>query len=111
MTLNVCRAHPDSLVEAALAGLIRIFAPSAQKAETPFVEVRNGEHSTHVRQDVLRQTQEALIKEQLLPAGSADGAYGPRTRQALSAYQTKQGLPATGIPDPATLVKILVPKG
>jgi Putative peptidoglycan binding domain len=35
-------------------------------------------------------------------AGEADGVYGPRTRQALEAFQHMQGLPATGILDEAT---------
>ena len=35
-------------------------------------------------------------------AGEADGVYGPRTRQALEAFQHMQGLPVTGILDEAT---------
>jgi hypothetical protein len=35
-------------------------------------------------------------------AGEADGVYGPRTRQALEAFQHTQGLPVTGILDEAT---------
>jgi hypothetical protein len=35
-------------------------------------------------------------------AGAADGVYGPRTRQALEAFQRAQGLPTTGVLDEAT---------
>jgi hypothetical protein len=35
-------------------------------------------------------------------AGEADGVYGPRTRQALEAFQQAQGLPITGMLDEAT---------
>jgi peptidoglycan hydrolase-like protein with peptidoglycan-binding domain len=35
-------------------------------------------------------------------AGGADGVYGPRTRQALEAFQHVKGLPVTGILDEAT---------
>jgi localization factor PodJL len=41
-----------------------------------------------------------------LDPGPADGSIGPRTKAALLAYQTEQGLEATGAPSPALLEKI-----
>jgi S1-C subfamily serine protease len=38
--------------------------------------------------------------------GPADGAMGPRTREALAAFQRDQGLPVTGEPDRATLAAL-----
>jgi murein DD-endopeptidase MepM/ murein hydrolase activator NlpD len=35
-----------------------------------------------------------------------DGAFGPKTQAALKAYQTKHGIPATGIVDAATWAKL-----
>jgi murein DD-endopeptidase MepM/ murein hydrolase activator NlpD len=37
---------------------------------------------------------------------TADGAFGPKTAAALKAYQTKHGLPATGVVDAATWTKL-----
>jgi hypothetical protein len=35
-----------------------------------------------------------------------DGAFGPKTQAALKAYQTKHGIPATGVVDAATWAKL-----
>lgn len=37
----------------------------------------------------------------------ADGVFGPTTATALKAFQTSNGLPATGIGDPATLILLV----
>lgn len=52
--------------------------------------------------DSLRAAQARLISLGLLN-GSADGAYGPKTADALSAFQDQNGLEATGHLDPETL--------
>jgi putative peptidoglycan binding protein len=49
----------------------------------------------------LQQAQEQLSRLGYDP-GVADGVYGPRTRQALEAFQGTQGLSVTGILDEAT---------
>jgi hypothetical protein len=38
--------------------------------------------------------------------GTADGVYGPRTRQALEAFQRARNLPVTGVLDPGTLQEL-----
>ena len=40
---------------------------------------------------------------------AVDGVFGPRTAQALVAFQTSAGLPATGTTDPATWVRLRTP--
>lgn len=37
---------------------------------------------------------------------TADGSFGPKTQAALKAYQTKHGIPATGVVDAATWAKL-----
>jgi len=56
------------------------------------------------QQDV-RQVQEAL-KNQGQDPGPIDGIMGPRTRQALRAFQSKNGLKQTGTLDTATREKL-----
>jgi len=51
--------------------------------------------------DEIKQAQERL-KTEGLPPGSIDGRVGPRTRQAVHAYQAREGLPQTGDLDAAT---------
>ena len=50
-------------------------------------------------EDVLA-LQRALV-QQHAPIGGADGIFGPQTETALKAWQTSQGLPATGVCDAA----------
>lgn len=46
---------------------------------------------------------QALLRDQSLYLGVIDGRYGPRMRSAIAQFQQRNGLAATGIPDPATL--------
>jgi peptidoglycan hydrolase-like protein with peptidoglycan-binding domain len=54
-----------------------------------------------------RAAQQAL-KTQGFDPGPIDGRMGPRTRAAVSDYQRKNDLPATGMLDEATLAKLEV---
>jgi rare lipoprotein A len=58
--------------------------------------------------DQITQAQEALKLEGFSP-GSIDGRLGPRTRQALRAYQARQGLPQTGDLDNTTFHRLAPP--
>lgn len=58
----------------------------------------------------VRELQQALIKAGVSVRGGADGIFGPATVQALSAFQTSQGLPATGVADAATVAALANPK-
>lgn len=51
---------------------------------------------------IVQQAQEQLIGLGYDP-GAIDGVYGPRTRQALEAFQRAQHLPITGLLDEPTL--------
>ena len=48
----------------------------------------------------------AVKKVQAKIGVTADGAFGPKTQAALKAYQTKHGIPATGVVDAATWAKL-----
>jgi rare lipoprotein A len=56
-------------------------------------------------EDQIKQAQEALKTEGFHP-GAVDGVVGRRTREALRAYQTREGLPATGVLDEPTLSRL-----
>ena len=55
--------------------------------------------------DEIKQAQESL-KTEGFPPGSIDGRLGPRTRQAIRAYQARAGLPPTGALDAATFNRL-----
>jgi rare lipoprotein A len=55
--------------------------------------------------DEIKQAQESLKTDGLHP-GSIDGRLGPRTRQAVRAYQAREGFPPTGVLDAATFRRL-----
>jgi rare lipoprotein A len=55
--------------------------------------------------DQIKQAQEALKTEGFHP-GAVDGVVGRRTREALRAYQTREGLPPTGVLDEPTFSRL-----
>ena len=55
--------------------------------------------------DEIKQAQESL-KTEGFPPGAIDGRLGPRTRQAIRAYQARAGLPQTGVLDAATFQRL-----
>jgi hypothetical protein len=106
MVVNVCRGNPDIMVEPAVAIAIKSLNGAAQNADTPIIEIKNDKFSTQIRKSVVVRVQEELAKQKFLPAGSADGDYGPATRDALVAFQKSKKMTETGIPDPATIIDL-----
>jgi peptidoglycan hydrolase-like protein with peptidoglycan-binding domain len=49
------------------------------------------------------QKMQKMLNEKGHMAGPEDGIMGPKTKKALSEFQTSQGLPATGKPDMETM--------
>lgn len=54
----------------------------------------------------VKKLQNALIELGYLPEGSADGAYGYQTYNAVKAFQKANGLSADGVAGPATLTTL-----
>lgn len=67
-----------------------------------------GERSIGVYREILRRVQ-VLLKEGGHYKGGIDGLFGPNTRRALESYQKQVGSTVTGLPDQATLFKLLSP--
>jgi peptidoglycan hydrolase-like protein with peptidoglycan-binding domain len=64
-----------------------------------------GNQSANLSESQIRQVQQALDQKGF-HAGRADGKLGPETKDALSQFQKKQGLQATGEPDDQTLAAL-----
>jgi peptidoglycan hydrolase-like protein with peptidoglycan-binding domain len=107
MVLAVCTTNLSARVEAVAFAVLRQLSVARQANESPLLEVRNGNVATAIRKDVLVSVQAELIKLKLLD-GTADGAYGDKSRHAVEEFQKAQKLPVTGVPDAATIVRILV---
>lgn len=67
----------------------------------PIVVAKKGDNS-----DYVKDLQEMLVRKGA--AIVADGAFGPKTEQAVKDFQAKSGLPVTGVIDTDTLNKMMV---
>lgn len=55
------------------------------------------------RGDVIRQVQQAMLRDGIGLRGGADGVFGEGTRAAVGEFQKRRGLPITGDVDQATM--------
>jgi peptidoglycan hydrolase-like protein with peptidoglycan-binding domain len=75
--------------------------------ESPVGEARAGDRAVPIRKATLVAVQNTLVRNKLMKE-PADGNFGNSTEMALKAFQKSQNLPETGLPDPATVVRLLV---
>ncbi len=103
-----CEKNPDEkfvvLLQKLSAGLRD--GRLEERSETLTVTV-DGE-STRVYQALLVRAQ-VKLKELGFYNGAVDGAFGPKTQEAIATFQIAEGIVATGLPDPLTLWKLLSP--
>jgi peptidoglycan hydrolase-like protein with peptidoglycan-binding domain len=79
-----------------------------QQSAAPAPNNMQGAQAGQAQQDEqsVRQAQQQL-KTQGLYKGEIDGIFGPQTRQALSKYQQRSGLPQTATLDQGTLEHLM----
>jgi len=92
-------------VDKATARALASGSPGGSSSTGPLVGLRAGALGNTVK-----QLQQALLTAGVEVRGGADGIFGPATAGALRAFQTSQGLPATGEVDKATAKALANPK-
>jgi hypothetical protein len=97
-----CTSNPDAIVERGAQELVAYLTPRALTEEAELVAVRNGSAVVLVYRPVLTQ-----VRDGLEGAGFAAASDEAGLIAALTAYQTAQGLEPTGLPDQATLARLL----
>lgn len=107
IVLNVCRNNADISMEVALARVLNTFERARVREQSEIVETQANDRTVLIRRSTLRALQGELARLGHY-GGAQDGIYGPRTRKALQAYQAAQGIAETGLPDPQTVVRLLV---
>lgn len=110
IVVQLCAQNPTSLIENVFASVLDLTAAGGQATESDLIELRNGDAVTTLRAAALTQVQQALAGLDLLAQADVDGAYGPRTRNALTAFQEQRSLAPTGLPDPVTLLNLFSPR-
>lgn len=104
--LQVCKQKPDLPVANAVDLLVRELAPLSVPTASKPIDFGEGKERFQVYQSTVRAVQQELINRGFL-SGKADGTYGPGTKAALQKFQDSIKLPATGMPDPDTVVQLL----
>ena len=104
---ELCQAHPDMPVESVFNGLLTVLSVARNRADSPIIETRSGNNSAPVRTETLIAMQTKLVVYGYLK-GKPDGSFGARSEIALKAFQKDQKLPETGVPDGATVIRLLV---
>ena len=69
-------------------------------------EVHGFEYARGSKGDAVKYIQQMLIDQSFLPAGQADGSYGPKTEAAVASFQESCGLSPTGIADLSTQFRL-----
>jgi len=103
----VCRQQQTALLETVADQTLRVLAPVRQAAETPLVQVQADSKSVAIRQASLQQLQTALIARKFYK-GTATGAPSPQFIDALKAFQRKEGIAVTGLPDIDTFIRAII---
>lgn len=82
--------------------------PSPTPAPVPTITPNKGYAKLQLNDkgNNVKKLQNALIELGYLPEGSADGAYGYQTYNAVKAFQKANGLSADGVAGPATLTNL-----
>lgn len=107
--VSTCSAMPNEPIANAatqvLQGLMVQRIQTAQQPETIVV----GEQRMLLYPEVTSRLQRALIANGVQV--TVDGDFGPGTQTALRTFQTQAGIPATGFPDPRTMLTLFQPAG
>lgn len=105
---NHCAQFPDDRLVGVTQRMVGGLRPFRVARFSPLLEVGDGENRAFVYETILRRAQAALRLRGLY-TGPEDGTFPPALREAFRAFQRSVGLNETGVPDPATLWKLLNP--
>ncbi|QIQ85689.1 peptidoglycan-binding domain-containing protein [Erythrobacter sp.] len=103
-----CTQHPDDRLVGVTQRMVGGFRPFRIARFSQMLEVGDREHRTYVYEAILRRAQAALQLRGYY-SGPEDGTYSPELREGFRKFQREVGLDETGVPDPATLWKLLNP--
>lgn len=101
-----CQRHPEVPFFQAIASMVEELKPHRLRERGEPVTLEAGGETVTVYRVVVARVQEALAAAGHYD-GAVDGAYGPKTRAAIAAFQAERGLPQTGLPDQVTLLRLL----
>ncbi|SHN52377.1 peptidoglycan-binding domain-containing protein [Erythrobacter sanguineus] len=105
---NHCAQHPEDRLVGVTQRMVGGLRPYRIARFSQMLEVGDGQNRAFVYETILRRAQAALQLRGLY-SGAEDGTYTPALRDAFRDFQRSVRLNETGVPDPATLWKLLNP--
>lgn len=103
-----CRSNLGARFYQVVEGIAIAIEEDRVRDASPVVEATLGDQTVKLYKETLRRVQARLAKAGYDP-GAADGAFGPKTGAALTAFQRANGLAETGLPDQLTLLQMFRP--
>jgi murein L,D-transpeptidase YcbB/YkuD len=103
---SFCERNPEVQFVRAVATLVNVLGKDRLTTRSELVEfeANGGTHSVYA--STLRRAQQELVKRGL-SKDTMSGKLDEETVAALRRFQAESGLEATGLPDPATLARLL----
>jgi hypothetical protein len=102
---NHCRQNPEESFGRAVVAMHMALREDRLQSFSEMQVLGEGDQRVGVYKETLRQAQSKL-KQEGVYSGAPDGIYGPGTKAAFEAYQRKNSLQVTGLPDQPTLLKL-----
>ena len=101
-----CENDPDVPFVRAVTMMVNALGKTRLTTQSDRIEVRVDDKTVYLYESTLRRVQERLV-ERGHYEGAPTGQFDPPTEAALQAFQREAGLQPTGLPDQATLAKLL----
>lgn len=105
---DYCGRHGNDALAIVAQKLTVAFKPQRLQQFSPMVEISNGKAATGIYKSILERAQTSL-KQKGLYNGPVSGEYSPQLMASLLAFQKSNRLNPSGIPDAATVWKLLSP--
>lgn len=103
-----CKTHRGDTIGMAAQRLVIALQPLRLATPSRLLTVGDGPQRTLVYEAIIKRAQAALTRRGLY-RGPASGAFDAATRAGFVKFQRTAGLEPSGVPDPATLWKLLNP--
>lgn len=100
-----CKKNPKTRFGRAVMGLVASLKTGRIRTRSGVIESRSGDKKARVYRETMRRAQRALARLGFY-AGKIDGRFGPNTRLGLEAFQQKEKIEVTGIPNQRTLSRL-----
>lgn len=103
---NFCERNPEMQFVRAVAFLVNTLGKDRLQSQSELIEAKVGEMSIFVYRATLQRAQERLADRNHFD-GVPSGEFDTATQRAFKSFQEENELEVTGLPDQATLAKLL----